>query len=573
MSNQSESMRRQTVDEVSNGSHPEGSFFVVKYLTAVICLSTLYLFSKTIFIPVLRLSFFSDDYHYLNWVASLSFKGWLSDFVGEGLYNISYRPMALVVYLFYLIDNSTVCYVFLILFCGVNSTLLFFLYRNVSNSAVAGLSILLFTASFIYYDATHAIYNLTTQASILFFLVSVHLFLSARASSSRRRLLSILSLCSYTLSVLTYEVTILGFWVVFILAFRDQYEVEISPGKLKRAMYRAVGSSWLFLLVSLLYIAVTTWSPIKANHLREHAVSMKIASIPVLLVNAWHILKYSLSWIITVDRGQAMLAYLSAETVIMGVLLAAVMAFLISMSPQSDCKGDELTSRRLLWLIFFGTFWFVVFLLPGMVATYFDYRLTYLAYAGFALVLASGLVLVYGSAIRLTKLANPFARRITAGILASIATMWVISNVSLVEVLNRARSSALPQERQLLSLVGPFLDRVPEEAVIAIRYDHKPLWSVPYPYFTSPFYEDHGLKNALFYYFGKKVTSVSLFFQPFENSFVVGRIASDQKSYPYNRLVLFDFIGNKLVLKTNFRLGEREIVLPLTQVVACPPDC
>jgi hypothetical protein len=257
----------------------------------------------------------------------------------------------------------------------------------------------------------------------------------------------------------------------------------------------------------------------------------------------------------------------------MGVLLVAAMAFLISMSLRSGCQNHELTPRRLVWLIFFGVFWFVAFLSPGMVATYFDYRLTYLAYAGFALALASGFALVYGATGQWIKLSSPFARRTIAGVLASIAGLWVISNISMVEVLNRARSSVVPQERQILSSIGPFLDRVSEGSVIAIRYDHKPLWSVPYPYFTSPFYDDHGFRNALLYYFGKRVAAASLFFQPFGDSFVVGRIASDQKRYPYRRLVLFDFTGNTLLLRNDVQLTDREIVLPLTQVGACPPNC
>jgi hypothetical protein len=66
--------------------------------------------SLTTLIPVLQQGFFGDDFDFLNWTSNLTFHGWLNAFRDPGAFNITYRSMALFVYLVYLSGNAFICY-------------------------------------------------------------------------------------------------------------------------------------------------------------------------------------------------------------------------------------------------------------------------------------------------------------------------------------------------------------------------------------------------------------------------------------------------------------------------------
>ena len=145
---------------------------------------TTYIVLRTTFVPVMHLSFFADDFAFLNWASGFETTTWLTGFMEPGhFHNITYRALAAVIYLVYLTGSATLYYFLLASQFAINVLILFCHYRRLSNIAIVGLSVTIFVASSIYFDAAHKVYNLITQASAICFLTALHYFLPSGDSS------------------------------------------------------------------------------------------------------------------------------------------------------------------------------------------------------------------------------------------------------------------------------------------------------------------------------------------------------------------------------------------------------
>lgn len=60
-------------------------------------------------------------------------------------------------------------------------------------------------------------------------------------------------------------------------------------------------------------------------------------------------------------------------------------------------------------------------------------------------------------------------------------TIWMASNLLLVERMNQNLISAGNKQDQILTLLRPYLAAIPNGSVLAVRYEHTPLRTLPYP--------------------------------------------------------------------------------------------
>ena len=540
---------------------------VDRRLTIMVSMLAAYVVFRTTFVPVMRLSFFADDFAFLNWTSRLDLATWLAGFIEPGHFsNLTYRPLAAVIYLVYLTGSATLCYSLLASLYGINIVLLFLLYRRLANLPIAGLAVILFTASFIYFDAAHKVYNLITQATAVFFLTSLHCFLSAGEPFENAGRNQSAAYVFYALSLLTYEITLFGFVIFFILALRQECAAGFESLRRRSAITRALHRSWIFGAVSAAYLAANLFSPIRAAHLRDHAIPLSLTTVPLIVSRAWAVLKNTLAWIVTIEWAR----FSSFEFAALSLLLAVVITILLMRATASGLwRNSKTPPAPLLWAASFGGLWYLVLLLPGAVSTYFDYRMIFLAYAGLSLSIAACLSLIHGGVATAVMARSRFVQWSVAGTLSVIATIWMMSNLSLAERMNRNLIGAGNQQGRILTLLRPYLAAVPNGSVIAVRYEHKPSRALPYPYLASPFAEDYALADALDYYFGKRLDDASLFFQPDFDQFEVGRFSFARKDYPYERLVLFDFGNNQLSLQSVVKTTTgKEIALPLAVRIA-----
>ncbi len=516
---------------------------------------------QTNFWPVWSFTFYADDYVFLNWAGKLDARAWLGEFLYSDLYNLTYRPLVKVVYLIYLLDDPRFGYALLSGLHALNIFLAFRFYRCLAGGAAAALATLFFAAGFIYYDATHAIYNLATQFSAAFFLAAVLFFVASLGAPGAGRA-KFFACVFYALSIATYEVTFFGFVVFFALAV---HEAAKNSRPVAGALLWAGKRVFPFGLIAAGYVLANLLNPRKALHLREHSAPLDLAGMREMLERAWLVGTNSLKWILAVDRRDAALAYLSLESVVFFLAATAAIAWLLrEVGKGARSLGNppyELFSLALL-----GMIWFGCILLPGALSIYFDYRLLYLAYVGFALVLACATL-----ALQWLFSSLPHLSSWASAALAVVVALWLFSNLSLVERMNRNLGGAQHTEQVILQSMRRYLPAIPDDAVIAVRYDHRPIKTLPYTYQASPFNEDHGFENALRYYFGKSIAGASVFFAPGPDSFAVGRFQFNRVSYSYARLVLFDYARDNLELQREIEVSGKRIALVLSdRLIALP---
>lgn len=514
----------------------------------------------TTLVPSLQQGFFADDFAFLNWTSNLTFHEWLNAFQEPGAFNLTYRPMALFVYLVYLTGSAPLCYSLLVVLYIINIVVFYYFLRRLSNPFIAGLSIVIFACGFVYHDATHKVYNLITQLSALFLLVSLQLFLRDMDGVAHAGSRSLLSYMFYTLSLLTYEITLFGFCVFSFVSL-----CRLSNGKAERIrpnLMLALKTSWGFGLISLVYLLVNYLSPIKAAHLRDHAIPITWSTVTTVFSRAKDVLKYTLAWIATMDW-QALGSYsLSPESWLLFIVLILMLAWLLVASLRHLRNGEKMAGPEHGFLMLLGVVWFIAFLLPGAVSIYFDYRMTFLAYAGFSVLVAS---LVHACYITVAH-AIPGGREFTIGCVAvslsCLLSLWLLSNLSLTLRMNRSLLQSSRQQWQILTSLRPYLPKLQDDSVIVVQYRHEPTQTLPYPYQASPFAEDYALSDALRFYFGREFSDASLFFRAQGDRFEVGRFSFAQNRYSFDRLVLFTYEKSRLVLQKRLKVLGSDIVLP-----------
>ncbi len=536
----------------------------------------IYILIKTTVIPGFYVGFFGDDFYFLNWASHLTPTSWVDGFFRPNHHvTLTYRPMALVVYLLYLTENPRLCYFILACLYAVNAVMISSVCTVLTNRALSSLVVLLFLSSFIYYDANHKIYNLISQVGLLLFLLSLRFVLIAAQRPSGRRRWRLAAYVLYLLSILTYEATIGGFVLIAAGLFhvsyfsRDSSDVSRPVHGIRAALVYAVRNSIGFLVVSVAYVLVNALNPIKSFHLTQHATPLRWDSIPLALARSYRILKQTAAWIFTVERRDTIWGQLSLESVLLSLGLVSVIAFLIKYAARDALKhgGKSRLSKTLVSLVFVGLVWFSLILVPAVLATYFDYRLTFFPYAGLALAGGALLVLVYMLSLRLSNRDGGDIRGaagFSAVALSVLATLWIISNLSVVEGMNQRLMSAHTKQEEIVRSLGRYIAYIPNGSMIAITHEERPAPGIPDPYLGMPFSADYELEGAIEYYFGRVVNRASMFFQPAEREFTVGRFRFAREAGPYDRLVLFKYAGGMLSLLTKIEVDGATIVLPLT---------
>lgn len=521
-----------------------------------------YLALRMTLVPALHFDFYADDFFLLDWASHLSWGGWLDGFFEPGHFNLTYRPMALLIYLIYLFENRMAGYLVLDAIFLANAALIFVLCRNLGGRAFATLTGFFFIGSFIYYDATHRIYNLLTQCGALFFLMSLVLWQSSVGPGGDRSVWRRLSWFFYALSLATYEITFFGFAIVFALALDGDLSARQT---MKDAVGDALRQAWPYVAIAFAYAALNVLSPLKAEHLSQHAIPLALSSIPLVAQRLVGNIENSLSWILTVERGPAFRDMVSLESVALSICLAAVLGFVI----VESAAGASRELRRWAALGALGMYWFIVVLAPSAFASYFDYRLTFLAYVGFSMALSAALIGCYQTVVQALGSAHrAVAQGCVASMLAVLGAVWILSNVALSERMDRNLIAAGTAQRRLVESFQPYVDDIATNAVVAVGYKHVPAPSLPYVYQASPFPEDFGLKYALHYYYGKEVEAANLFFETRAERIAVGRFVESRVLYPYDRLALFDFDGTNLVRRASVEVGRERIPLPLAHGAA-----
>ena len=533
---------------------------VPRWLMAFAGALAVYLVVRMTVLPALHLGFYADDFFYLDWTSHLSWRSWLGLFFEPGPFSITYRPLAAVVYLVYLTGNAFSGYLALSALFLTNVGLIFLLCRKLSGTPFAFLTSFFFIGSFIYYDATHRIYNLITQTSALFFLISMLAWWSSTEPNPRAGARRVLSWLFYAGSLATYEITFLGCGVVFGMALLRQ--LPARRGAVVDALFRALAAATPFAAVAAVYAGLNILNPIKAEHLTAHATPIALSSIPAIGARLWINLKTSLSWIVTVDRRAAFIEHLDLEFLLLAVCLVPTLGFLLWQGVKEHKSRAPAVLGHCFGMALFGFYWFVVIVSPSALSSYFDYRLTFLAYAGIAMMLAAGLLFTLQS----MRLAFGQGQARSVNVLLAIvlglsASLWLMSNVALSETMDRNLIVSGRLQRQLLASLKPYLGYIDTDSVMAVRYNHQALRALPYVYQASPFPEDFGLRYALRYYYGKNFADANLFFEPHEDHFTIGRFAAARKSYRYDRLVLFDFDGTHLVRQENLEVAGNIISL------------
>jgi hypothetical protein len=518
-------------------------------LTILAIAATAYIFTWTTLIPVFSLDFFGDDFAFLNWTARLTLRSWLSDWVAPNHFNLTYRPVAMFVYLVYGSANASLGYALLVILCAVNLAVLYYVFRRLTNPSVAALALVIFAGGFMYYDATHKVYNLITQLSALFFLLALQIYLIRldRGKGSRH-----FAYLAFALSLLTYEITLFGFLVFFAVAL-----AKLSDGKGQRiglSIIEALKASWVFGLISCCYLIVNYLTPIKAAHLREHAIPIAWSTVPIIFARARNVFTNTLAWVVTLDQSMLKNDLLTFQWTVPLFLLITVFTLLMVTTPTVRRRDQANAGLGLVPLTFIGLVWFVALLLPGAVSSYFDYRMTFVAYAGFSLLVAALIHGYYVMLVTSLSIGCEFALAGVALVFAGLLSIWLLSNVSLTLRMNRNLLEASRAQLQILNSIAPYRANFKSDSVVAIQYPHAPDKGLPYPYQASPFAEDYALGDALRFYYDKDVADASLFFRPLRNRFEIGRFAFAQNSYGYDRLHLFMFEQDHLVPSFVYKL-------------------
>jgi hypothetical protein len=395
--------------------------------------------------------------------------------------------------------------------------------------------------------------------SALFFLLSLHAYLRrwdhGGGNGSTR-----FACLAFALSILTYEITLFGILVFFAIAL-----AKLSAGKVERlgrSTIAALKASWGFGAISLCYLVINYVSPIKAAHLREHAIPIAWSTVPVIITRAKDVFTNTVAWIFTLDNTTRKTELIQIEWAILLLVLISILAALMVASPVSRQREDRAHGLSRVPLMVIGMVWFVALLLPGAVSSYFDYRMTFLAYAGFSLFVAAfvqGCYVAFSNAIliRSDMLAGG-----AAVVFSCLLSVWLMSNLSLIHEMNDNLLVASQAQARILASMGSYLRNFNEHSVIAVQYGHAPNAELPYPYQASPFSEDYALSEALKFHFHKTVADASLFFRPGPDRFEVGRFAFARNSYTYDRLVLFSYNHNRVMPQYRIRVSTNDINLP-----------
>ena len=531
-----------------------------RWINFLVFAVTAYIFAWTTLIPVLNFGFFGDDFAFLNWTSNLTLGSWLHDWLAPNHFNLTYRPIAMFVYLVYASASAPLCYALLAALYAINLLVLYYVFRKLSNPTIAALAILIFAGGFIYYDATHKVYNLITQLSALCFLSSLHSYLRRWDHDDGKGSMRFAYL-AFALSLLTYEITLFGFLVFFAFAW-----VKLPARKVNgfgRSIFAALKASWGFAIISLCYLIVNFLSPIKAAHLREHAIPIGWSTVPVIISRAKNVFINTLAWMATLDQSTLKAEFFSVQWAISGFVFMAILTALLVAGPSIIRRGvQEIGASDHGLLMLTGLVWFVALLLPGAVSSYFDYRMTFLAYAGFSLLVAAFIHGVYIMLINAMPIGGDVASGGVAIMFSALLSIWLISNLSLTHKMNRNLFEASRGQSRILESMGSYLRNFKNDSVIVVQYRHAPNQDLPYPYQASPFAEDFALSEALKANFGETVADASLFFRPERDRFEIGRFAFAQHSYSYDRLILFAYENDRVMPQFRLQVSGSTITLP-----------
>lgn len=511
--------------------------------------------------PISYLGYFGDDYTFANWANTITFKGFFQYLLAPNAMTLTYRPLGLVAYLLFGVNNMVLCHIAVALLHLCNVALLYAICKKLYNGTFALLTVIIYLPTFLFYEATHAVLNIIMQWSILFFLGSLLLFIHAAgqhftASGTWKKKLSCLLYC---MSLFTYESTLGGFVLYPLLYwYVVQYgETANRSEDFKLTPLRAVIESLPYFGITVFYLAVNFLSPIKSIHLQTDNVGIGAGGVVKIFNNTYAILKNVVSWILTHDMVHSISSLNGVELAILGTATAAVLFCLLTGLAQTS-DYDRKSQNKLVFLMGIGCAWFSLILFPSVFSRYFPYRLTYFPLQGFALLVSAVATSLLSAAGRAGS------RVLTAAklLIMVILTVNVLTNYGMSNLQNQCLREKFAKEEQILDQLRNYLPRIPEESIIAVSVSEPMRKDVPNPYLAYPFSSGYALEQAVRYRLNRRIAAASTFFIPHRDGFTMGRLETEKFQGAYKDLTLFVFNNNVLKLQDAITVDGEQIALP-----------
>jgi len=144
----------------------------------------------------------------------------------------------------------------------------------------------------------------------------------------------------------------------------------------------------------------------------------------------------------------------------------------------------------------------------------------------------------------------------------------MMSNLSLADRMKKSLLDAGNQQRQILTQLRPYLPLLAEDLVMVIRYARNPSRILRYPYMhrqalkTTPWRVPWNIISV------DGFLTLTYFFDRIPINSRSGAFA--RKTYPYDRLALFDFADNYFDPKPVIKVADLPIAAKITeQIVQC----